>query len=294
MADNIGRAPEAWRNFSDKVPLPAMVLEKGDLKKLYRIINEKQIEVRDRFMPVLAIQPNETQVDFDARKQRVFDVFVTSMTIHRTNGEFLHGNNERFLDDANLPDKIRSILFSTSSVPRTLGIEPLSRIILFLDFTSPPIFDLSRLPSLPTPNESNFEVASDNELVFAASRARLLDFFNEKKARVNWLHGGAVYDVCVFILGLPFAIVTMYRASEILNRTQNLSAIVASAIYVYVFFLALHVFRMLFMYSRWVFPKIELRSERSSPFRHRGIWAGIIIAVLGAVLGSAIWDFVTK
>jgi hypothetical protein len=35
LADNIGRDPEAWRNFSDKVPLAAMVLERGDLSKNY-------------------------------------------------------------------------------------------------------------------------------------------------------------------------------------------------------------------------------------------------------------------
>src|SRR5208282_2417081 len=108
----------------------------------HRIINDRQIDFRDRFMPVLAIQPTETPDDFVARQIRVSDAFVTSMTIHRTNGEFLHGNNEQFLDETNLPDQIRSILFTTTSLPRTLGIEPVSRIILFLDFTSPPLFDL--------------------------------------------------------------------------------------------------------------------------------------------------------
>ncbi|MFZ1962982.1 MAG: hypothetical protein WAU78_05860 [Roseiarcus sp.] len=294
MADNIARAPEAWRNFSDKVPLRAMVLDKGDLKKLYRIINDKQSEFRDRFMPILAIQPNETQDDFNARKKRVFEAFVTSMTIQRTNGEYLHGNNEQFLDEDNLPDQIQSILFTTSSVPRTLGIEPVSRIVLFLDFTRPPLFNLSRLPSQPTANESNFEVASDSESLFAASRARLVDFFNERKARVNWLHGGAVYDFSVFVAGIPIGILAVYCASEVVNRFTSLSNIVAAAIYIYVFFLALNVFRILFMYSRWVFPKIELKSERSSPFRHRVVWAGITIAVVGALLASAIWDSVTK
>jgi hypothetical protein len=41
MTDNAGRAPEDWRNYSDKIPLAAIVLRKGDLKKLYKIINDK-------------------------------------------------------------------------------------------------------------------------------------------------------------------------------------------------------------------------------------------------------------
>jgi hypothetical protein len=288
MTDNIGKTPEGWRNFSDKTPLAAMVLRKGDLKKLYKIINDKQIEFRDRFMPVLALQQNETQDAFDARKKRVSDSFVTSMTIHRLNGEYLHGNNEAFLDESNLPDQIRSIFFTTSTVPATLGIVPASKIVVFLDFTRPPLFDFSRLPSLPTPNESNFEVASDNEVWFAGSRARLIDFFNARTATVNWLHSGAIYDVALNILGFPIAIWACYHVSRVLEGAPNLPTIITSAIYIYIFFLALNLFRVFFFYSRWVFPKVELETERSSPFRHRAAWAAITLAVLGA----AIWDAV--
>ena len=294
MENNIGRPPESWRNFSDKVPLAAMVLERGDLKKIYRIVNGMQIEMRDRFIPVLAIQRNELLEEFEARKSRVFNVFATSMTIHRTNGEYLHGNNEQFLDDVNLPNNIRAILFSTTSVPRTLGIEPISKIDLFLDFTSPPLFDFSRLPSFPTVNESNFEVASDSEPMFVAARARLIDFFNERKSKVNWLHGGYIYDISVFFLGLPFAILSTYRASQIIGGISTGTNIISNAIYVYIFFFSLHVERFLFMYSRWVFPKIELKSEKSSPLRHRGVWAAIVLAILVGILTNFIWTYITK
>ncbi|MGP0061199.1 MAG: hypothetical protein ACLPID_18155 [Beijerinckiaceae bacterium] len=288
MADNIPKAPEGWRNFSDKVPLAAMVLRKGDLKKLYKIINDKQIEFRDRFMPVLALQPNEPPDEFEARKKRLYDSFVTSMTIHRLNGEYLHGNNEAFLGEDNLPDRIRSIFFTTSTVPAALGIAPVNKIVVFLDFTRSPLFDFSRMPSLPTPNESNFEVASDNELLFAGARSRLIDFFNNRTTRVNWLHAGAIYDVGLYILGFPVAIWATYHVSRALEAAPKLPTVITSAIYIYIFFAALNLFRVFFLYSRWVFPKVELESERSSPFRHRAVWAGLTIATLGGV----IWDAV--
>jgi hypothetical protein len=288
VTDNTGRVPEDWRNYSDKVPLAAMVLRKGDLKRLYRIINDKQVEFRDRFMPVLMQQPNETQDDFKAREKRVYDAFVTSMTINRVNGEMLYGNNEAFLDEANLPDQIRSIFFSTSSVPRSLGIAPSSSIVVFLDFTRPALFDFSRFPTLPTPNESNFEVASNNDALFAAARARLVDFFIERRTRVNWLHRGSTYDILLFILGIPIAIWADYRVSGVFYTAPKVSNIITSAIYIYVFLLSVNLFRMFFMYSRWVFPKVELETETSSPFRHRGVWTGITIAALGAI----IWDAV--
>jgi hypothetical protein len=261
MTDNIGKAPEGWRNFSDKVPLAAMVLRKGDLKKLYKIINDKQIEFRDRFIPVLALQPNETPDAFEARKKRVFDSFVTSMTIHRLNGEYLHGNNEAFLDEANLPDQIRSIIFSTSTVPATLGITPVSRIVVFLDFTRPPLFDFGRLPSLPTPNESSLEVASDNESLFAAARARLLDFFNTRTARVNWIHAGSIYEVALYILGFPVAIWAAYHVSVVLEAAPKLPTIITSAIYIYIFFLAVNLFRVFFCIRDGCFRRSNWRAK---------------------------------
>lgn len=70
MTDNSGRTPEDWRNYFDKVPLEAIVLRKGDLKKLFTIINNKQIEFRDKFMPLLAQQSNETADEFSKRKRK--------------------------------------------------------------------------------------------------------------------------------------------------------------------------------------------------------------------------------
>jgi hypothetical protein len=209
-------------------------------------------------MSFLAQLPNETIEYFEARKRRVYNSCVVSMTINRTNGESMYGNNEQFLDETNLPDQIRSIFFSTSAVPQTIGIAPVSRIILFLDFTEPPLFDFNRLPNLPTPNESNFEVASDNEPLFTATRAKLIDFFNERRTRVNWLHGGAVYDVGLCLLGIPFSLWAVYRVSGVLSKYIPLPTIIESALYVYVFFIGLNLFRLFFWYSRWVFQKIEL------------------------------------
>ena len=114
---NLGKAPEDWRNHSTKHPIAASRLKRDDLKRLYKIINDKQIEYRDRFMPILQRQPNEFLEVFEARKKRVFDLFVTSMTIHTSNDAVLHGNNETFLEETNFPDEIWSIFFSTSWYP---------------------------------------------------------------------------------------------------------------------------------------------------------------------------------
>ncbi len=111
MANNVGKTPDVWRNFSTKVPISAFRMKRGDLKRLYKIINEKQIDYRDRFISnVLQIQPSETLEQFEERKKRVCDHFVTSVTASGINGELVHGNNEAFLENENVPEQLRSIL----------------------------------------------------------------------------------------------------------------------------------------------------------------------------------------
>ncbi len=286
MNDNIEKVPEEWRNHSTKHPIAASRLRRGDLRRLYKLINDKQIEYRDKFMPVLQQQPNETLEVFEARKKRVYNSFVTSMTIHTTSDAMLHGNNEPFLEEANLPDRIRSIFFSTASVPQgVLGIIPPCRIIVFLDFTTPPLLDFSRLPTLPTPNESNFEIVADNHSWFAASNAILTEFFDARKTTLNWLHRAAMYDLLLVLLGLPLSIWAVYRLSEALVRAPKMPSIISSAIYIYVFLLSLYIFRVLFSYSRWVFPKVELETQGlSSPLRHRNAWLAIMAPLVVAIL----------
>lgn len=237
-------------------------------------------------MPVLQLQPNEKTEEFDARKKKVYDSFITSMTIHTTNDVMFHGNNESFVEEANLPDQIRSIFFSTSSVPQAvLGFIPARRIIVFLDFTTPPLLDFSRLPTLPTPNESSFEIVADDHSWFTSSNAVLTDYFNTRKTRLNWLHRAAMYDILMLILGLPLSIWAVYRLSVALERAPRMPLIISSAIYIYAFFFSLNVFRVLFSYSRWVFPKVELEAGSSpSPLRHRSAWLAIMAPLAVAVL----------
>ncbi len=50
-------------------------------------------------MSFLAQQPSETIEEFNARKVRVYNSYVVSMTINRTNGESMYGNNEQFRNE---------------------------------------------------------------------------------------------------------------------------------------------------------------------------------------------------
>jgi len=116
-----------------------------------------------------------------------------------------------------------------------------------------------------------------------STNAKLTQFFSERKTNTNWLQRAAVYDILLSFLAVPISIWLAYRVGAFIEKTTPPS-IITTAVYVYVFFIVLVLFRLLFSYSRWVFPKVELDQASSSPFRHRGVWAAIILTLVGAFL----------
>jgi hypothetical protein len=207
-----------------------------------------------------------------------------------TNNELVSGEGEQFLDSENIPDNIATVFYTTIAGLNAIGIgeqQQQNRAILLLDFSRPTMLDFSKLPTLPTPNASHFTIFSASESWFTALNTRLTQLFNERRTGFDWLHKPGVYDLFLFTVGLPFALWVDYRLSA-LDVLTRVPVVVAGAFYVYAGLLGLFVFRILFSYSRWVFPKIELQSENSLPIRHRAIWLAIIIAVTAAI----IWDAV--
>lgn len=259
-------------------------MKRGDLKRLYKIINDKQHEYRDKFLTVLSQQPGETEEQFIDRKNRAYNSFVTSVTFAGINGELVHGNNEEFLASQTIPERLRSILISTRSVPHAcIGFDPLCNITVFLDFSRPPLFDFSQIPTFPTPNESTIVINSDNESWFTAIHTNLIQFFRQRKTNTDWLHRAGTYDVILIFVGIPIAIWLSSRVGANINIPHT-NPFVQSAVYIYVFIIVLNIFRIMFSYSRWVFPKVEMDTEISSPLRHRVVWGALFVGIAGSII----------
>lgn len=298
MNDALPQTPKDWRNFTTRVPIAACRLKRDGLKRLYRILDERQREYRDKILRGLSQMPEESPEEFRLRRNRVSEAFVVSVTISAESGELLNGNREEIFDDTNFPTKLRSVFYSTQSVPRAvLNHIPQDRISVFLDFSQPPLLDLGRLPTLPTLNESNFEIDSDTESWFVTTKAKLATFFDERRVDYDWIHRAGMYDILLFTAGMPFAVWACVKLEAAFPKVDSLNVVPRSLAYAYTFMIALILFRAMFSYSRWVFPKIEIESEvRRAPFRHRTAWAVVVSGlalpalydVAKAILASAL------
>lgn len=284
------KVPGEWRNFGKRVPITACYLKRDGLKLLYRLVDEGQKEYRLKISAIQVQQAHESLEEFNKRREMVHNAFVTSVTISARNGQLLTGNNENIFDLVDFPSDLRSVFYSTRSVPEAvLKHIPEDRITVFLDFSKPPALDLTKLPTLPTPNESNFEVSATNQAWFALNASRLTQFFQERKSSYEYIHKAGAYDLLLLILGLPLSVWACAKIEKLLPEIDQMATIPRSLIYFCVFMLALTAFRVVFSYSRWVFPKVEIEgSGNRTVLRHRAIW----IAVTSAVVGPAFYDLV--
>jgi len=279
------------RTFTISTPVRACRLRRDDLRQLYRIIQERQTDHRQMVLGQLAQLPTESAEQFETRRSRVANAFVTTVNITLASGEIITDSSEHFVNSENLPDNIVTVFFTTIAGPGAIGLaeqQQPHRATLLLDFSRPTVFDFSKFPTFATENASLLHIWSSSEQWFATLDKRISDLFMDRRTGFDWLHRPGIYDLLLLVVGLPFSFAINYLASPFITKLNFSSNILTSAIYIYMFIAGLYIFRALFTYSRWVFPKIEIESQYSPPMRHRGVWAAIALGIPGAVFGGAI------
>jgi hypothetical protein len=201
-----------------------------------------------------------------------------------SNNEVVTGSGAEFLMSANIPENIRTVYFSTVPGPTSVGLEEpslRSGLKLLLDLSRP--IELGGSPSFATTNVSNLHMWSSNESWFTAMHTRLMQLFDARRTGYDWLHRPGVYDILLITIGVPFSLWANYRLGPFIERLDTAS-IIKAALYIYCFFVALYLFRLLFGYSRWVFPKLEIGEAHSAPLKHRLIWGAVMLAVFSNAL----------
>jgi hypothetical protein len=288
MATAAPNPNEAWRNYTKRVSISACRLGDGDLKKLYRLINEKQIEAGNSVVAGFWKTNDETQEHFEGRCLKARNAFVTTVQIKGGSAEVVTGHGEAFFESGLLPERIISVEYDTAFSPKAhLNFTPNDRVSVLLDFSRPTIFGRG-LPSEPTPNNSNWFVTAQTESWSTSVSTRLEQFFAERTTSIEWLHRPNTYDALLIVMGFPLALWGAYRIGHPISARLLLSPALETGLYVYAFFLSLNVFRWMFSYARWVFPKVDLDYGKSRAGKHRAIWAAVAIGLFSGALWDAI------
>ncbi len=250
--------------------IKSLSIGKEDLHKLLHILQERSntacdIELADYEQLEL------TDQEYEANKEILKEGFELKITLLSPDGQEFYGTIDDVFNSPNFPDQIKSV-FVGSEIPLKVGYNyyPRNSFQLFLDFSKPELFNMSFLPSLATPNESNIAVQGYDATWTHGVYHEFNTFIKKYPSRFTWIHKHSIYDFLLYIIGLPYGFWFCYKLSSLLtNIFGKFSSFVQSAAYVYVFLVALVLFRLLFHYSRWIWPLVEYSSPKNLAFKHR-------------------------
>jgi len=110
--------------------------------------------------------PTESAEQFETRRTRVANAFVTTVNITLASSEIITDSSEHFVTSENVPDNIVTVFFTTIAGPSAIGLaeqQQPHRATLLLDFSRPTVFDFSKFPTFATENASRLYIWSSSE-----------------------------------------------------------------------------------------------------------------------------------
>ena len=256
-------------------------VEKEDIYKLFQILQERSLAAGDVEVANFK-QMNQSDEDYEKNKKTLKEGFNLKPTIVSSDGKELWGSFKDIFESPNFPDQIKSI-YVNSEIPLKAAYNylPANSFELFLDFSKPDLFNLSFLPSQATPNESNIVVQGYDATWTHGVFNEFNTFLKNHPTKMTWLHKHSVYDLLLWVFGLPFSFWLSYKFSGILNKIfGGLSSFVLNGSYVYVFLGSLVFFRLLFHYARWVWPLIEHKSSTNKAIKHQILLSTIALGTV--------------
>lgn len=271
------------------IPLRGLSVSVQDVRRIIeRLIRQVEEEGGREVARLLENGPSDSEHrdQVEAGHKQAFRVTVT---ITGKDGEALFGYGIEPFDSPDIPEPIESIYISNiSAYQNVFGRNPVNYFTLNFDFSTPPLVDNNNPVSNPTPNSSTFIVEGDQDAWVGSVQQTVTDVLSKKSNGRAFMHAAFVYDIGLALLGLPAAIYLCWRLGEIVQANLGIySPFLAAAAYIYVFFLVANIYRVLFGYTKWAFPTVELIDNKGQSKTHRKFWFGIMLSIVA----SAIYDF---
>lgn len=253
VTPNQALRPLEYRGLARSTNIPPCAVSLDDLRRLCGELAEKTREALELHLGTLSQPPDMTPAQFEDLKQQARRVATLSVTINGAYGEqIVAACDDAF--NANLPEEINWILFDSAAALRAYNVTPLNRFTLRLDFTEPPGFDSYNPWDQPTPNNSTLEVIGSDHTWVTAVYESALAFFNRRRQRRAWLHTQTTFNILNWLVGFPAALWIIYRLDSAVHGISRMHSVLRGALYVYVFLLALLLFRGMFGACVGCFP----------------------------------------
>ena len=262
--------------------IAACTFSKKDLQTLCEKLQESSHEAAEE--EVNHYMPLDRPPDQILTEREILRLgFDLQIAVRGVDDKIVAGTIPVVFNSPRFPHKVKSLYIDSAlNLKNLYNWSPRNSFELLLDFTKPELLNLSFSPSRSTPNASDIRVSGRNETWVNGVYHTVTEFVKNRKTRRQFFHRHSVYDLLLLCGGFPFAFGISYKLSGWINNVfGEISGILQSAAYVYVFYFSLILFRILFDYARWVFPIVEYKESTNTALKHREFLATLAVAVCG-------------
>ena len=90
-----------------------------------------------------------------------------------------------------------------------------------------------------------------------------------------------MYDLGLMIFAVPIGLYVAGKAAPYVRESIDpIHPILSAGAYLYLMLMVIWCYRILFGYTKWAFPTVELTNNSDSSTAHRVIWGAIILAII--------------
>ena len=215
---------------------------------------------------------NQSDEEFQKMRDTVKKLYVLQVFIKGIRGDNYISDSVSIFNEAQLPDNITQIVFDSSiRYQYQTNINPQNMLKILFDFSKPDLFDIMEKPSLATPNISNIDVQGQNETWVIGTFDKIYSSLKEFETKRNLIHRKGIYDFFLWITFFPIIFWNLNKIDHYFNfLLLELSTILRTGVFVFLFFFYLMIFWMFFKYIRWLFPYLELKTKKKKgAVKHR-------------------------
>jgi hypothetical protein len=275
--------------ISRQWPIPACSLTLDDLRRLFGVLKHKASEAATEQLAHIRTSAG-TSVDAKVLEE-ARNLMGLTLQIRAANGEWSSANSAAPLSDDSAPAVLTSVTYDCGAQYKgRFSLFPQNLFSVTIDFTRTRLGDLSNLALSEGLGSSFVNLSGVNSTWVNAVDLELRTFFKERGTRRGWLHSRFAYDLALMLIGVPLCLDGIYLLDKRLATLITLPSAVFVALYVYFMLVGLYMFRLVFNYAKWVFPKIEGPPQRnSSATFHKVVLGALGLGLLDRVVETILW-----
>ena len=262
----------------------SLALDLKSLRSLLELVERRCVEAAE-------IEINHTNWNLvpadkvKEQKERIRNSSILFLSITGADGVSYHGSISVLFDDPNFPPQVNQVFFNTENTFRgNMNYSPRNAITVLLDFTRPAVLDFTPTPSAATQNNSRIDVRGLDAIWVNGVYNEVDGFLSRYPSKQKWLHQYSVYDLLLWVVGLPFGFWLCWKLQPFVSSRMAIHPFVQSMAFVYAFLFSLIGLRAWFNYARWIWPLVECNTGENRAGSHRLFWGALSVSIFGTFL----------